>query len=139
MMEKVDHIGIAVRNLEERITYYTETLGLTLLKVEEVASQQVRVAFIDAGNVKLELLEAMSEQSTIHSFIEKRGEGVHHIAFGVTGIRERMAELREKGIQLLSEEPKLGAGGAEVAFMHPKSSYGVLYELCDKSGKGDKY
>ncbi|WP_264988550.1 methylmalonyl-CoA epimerase [Lysinibacillus piscis] len=138
-MEKVDHIGIAVRNLEERITYYTETLGLTLLKVEEVASQQVRVAFIDAGNVKLELLEAMSEQSTIHSFIEKRGEGVHHIAFGVTGIRERMAELREKGIQLLSEEPKLGAGGAEVAFMHPKSSYGVLYELCDKSGKGDKY
>ncbi|MGG2055437.1 methylmalonyl-CoA epimerase [Lysinibacillus pakistanensis] len=137
-MEKVDHIGIAVRDLDERITYYTETLGLKLLKVEEVESQQVRVAFIDAGNVKIELLEPMSEKSTIHGYIEKRGEGIHHVAFGVTGIRERMSELREKGVRLLSEEPGPGAGGAEVAFMHPKSSFGVLYELCDKSGKGDK-
>ena len=94
-MERVDHIGIAVRDLDERITYYTETLGLKLLKVEEVESQQVRVAFIDAGNVKIELLEPMSEKSAIHGFIEKRGEGIHHVAFGVTGIRERMAELRE--------------------------------------------
>ncbi|CAM5264897.1 Methylmalonyl-CoA epimerase OS=Lysinibacillus sphaericus OX=1421 GN=LS41612_09260 PE=3 SV=1 [Lysinibacillus sphaericus] len=136
-MERVDHIGIAVRDLDERITYYTETLGLKLLKVEEVESQQVRVAFIDAGNVKIELLEPMSDKSAIHGFIEKRGEGIHHVAFGVTGIRERMAELREKGVRLLSEEPP-GAGGAEVAFMHPKSSFGVLYELCDKSGKGEK-
>ncbi|WP_042475361.1 methylmalonyl-CoA epimerase [Bacillus ndiopicus] len=136
-MKKVDHIGIAVKNIEERITYYTETLGLTLLKIEEVASQQVKVAFIDAGNVKLELLAPMSEKSTIHSFIEKRGEGIHHIAFGVTDIRERMAELREKGVRLLSEEPGPGAGGAEVAFLHPKDSFGVLYELCDKSGKGE--
>ncbi len=137
-MEKVDHIGIAVRDLDERITYYTETLGLKLMKVEEVESQQVRVAFIDAGNVKIELLEPMSDKSAIHGFIEKRGEGIHHVAFGVTGIRERMAELREKGVRLLSEEPGPGAGGgAEVAFMHPKSSFGgVLYELCDKSGKG---
>ena len=95
-MEKVDHIGIAVRDLDERITYYTETLGLKLMKVEEVESQQVRVAFIDAGNVKIELLEPMSDKSAIHGFIEKRGEGIHHVAFGVTGIRERMAELREK-------------------------------------------
>lgn len=137
-MEKVDHIGIAVRDLDERITYYTETLGLKLMKVEEVESQKVRVAFIDAGNVKIELLEPMSDKSAIHGFIEKRGEGIHHVAFGVTGIRERMAELREKGVRLLSEEPWPGAGGAEVAFMHPKSSFGVLYELCDKSGKGDK-
>ncbi|HEY9569855.1 lactoylglutathione lyase [Lysinibacillus sp. BF-4] len=137
-MEKVDHIGIAVRNLDERISYYTETLGLKLLKVEEVESQKVRVAFIDAGNVKIELLEPMAETSAIHGFIEKRGEGIHHIAFGVTGIRERMQELRDKGVRLLSEEPGPGAGGAEVAFLHPKSSYGVLYELCDKSGKGDK-
>ncbi|CEA05039.1 glyoxalase I [Metalysinibacillus saudimassiliensis] len=137
-MEKVDHIGIAVRNLDERISYYTETLGLKLLKVEEVESQKVRVAFIDAGNVKIELLEPMAETSAIHGFIEKRGEGIHHIAFGVTGIRERMEELRDKGVRLLSEEPGPGAGGAEVAFLHPKSSYGVLYELCDKSGKGDK-
>jgi methylmalonyl-CoA/ethylmalonyl-CoA epimerase len=98
-----------------------------------VASESVRVAFIDAGNVKLELLEPMSEQSAIHSFIEKKGEGIHHIAFGVEGIEQRMNELREKGIRILNEQPKIGAGGAQVAFLHPKSSFGVLYELCDKS------
>jgi len=134
ILKKVDHIGIAVKNLDETIPYYTETLGLTLLKIEEVASESVRVAFVDAGNVKLELLEPMSEQSAIHSFIEKKGEGIHHIAFGVEGIEERMNELRTKGIRILNEQPKIGAGGAQVAFLHPKSSYGVLYELCDKSG-----
>lgn len=134
ILNKVDHIGIAVKNLDETIPYYTENLGLNLLKIEEVASESVRVAFIDAGNVKLELLEPMSEQSAIHSFIEKKGEGIHHIAFGVEGIEERMNELREKGIRILNEQPKIGAGGAQVAFLHPKSSYGVLYELCDKSG-----
>ncbi len=131
-MKKVDHIGIAVKNLEQVLPYYTETLGCPLLKVEEVAGQQVRVAFLDAGNIKLELLEPMSESSPVHQFIEKRGEGIHHIAFGVTGIEERMAELRSKGVRLLSEEPKMGAGGALVAFMHPKSAHGVLYELCEK-------
>lgn len=134
ILKKVDHIGIAVRNLDETIPYYTETLGLKVLKIEEVASESVRVAFIDAGNVKLELLEPMSEQSAIHTFIEKKGEGIHHIAFGVEGIEERMTELREKGIRILNEQPKIGAGGAKVAFLHPKSSFGVLYELCDKSG-----
>lgn len=134
ILKKVDHIGIAVKNLDETIPYYTETLGLTVLKIEEVASESVRVAFIDAGNVKLELLEPMSEKSAIHSFIEKKGEGIHHIAFGVEGIEERMNELREKGVRILNEQPKIGAGGAQVAFLHPKSSYGVLYELCDKSG-----
>lgn len=134
ILKKVDHIGIAVRNLDETIPYYTETLGLKVLKIEEVASESVRVAFIDAGNVKLELLEPMSEQSAIHTFIEKKGEGIHHIAFGVEGIEERMIELREKGIRILNEQPKIGAGGAKVAFVHPKSSFGVLYELCDKSG-----
>ncbi len=134
ILKKVDHIGIAVKNLDESIPYYTETLGLKLLKIEEVISESVRVAFIDAGNVKLELLEPMSEQSAIHSFIEKKGEGIHHIAFGVEGIEQRMNELREKGIRILNEQPKIGAGGAQVAFIHPKSSYGVLYELCDNSG-----
>lgn len=137
-MERVDHIGIAVRNLDERIAYYTETLGLKLLKIEEVPSQNVRVAFIDAGNVKFELLEPTSEESAIYKHIEKRGEGIQHVAFGVTGIRERMQELREKGVRLLSDEPGPGAGGAEVAFLHPKDSFGVLYELCDKTGKGAK-
>lgn len=137
LMQKVDHIGIAVKNIEHSIEYYIHTLGLTLLAVEEVVSQQVKVAFIDAGNIKLELLEPLSEDSPIAKFIAKRGEGVHHIAFGVTDIRTRMAELNEKGVQLISDEPKPGAGGAEVAFLHPKSSFGVLYELCDKSGKGE--
>lgn len=134
-MNKVDHIGIAVKDLDNALPYYIETLGLKLLRIEEVESQKVKVAFIDAGNCKIELLEPIGEEGAVAKFIEKRGEGIHHIAFGVTDIRTRMDELKEKGVQLLQEEPKLGAGGAEVAFMHPKSSFGVLYELCDKGEK----
>lgn len=136
-MEKVDHIGIAVKNLDETIKYYTETLGLKLERIEEVPSQNVRVAFIDAGNVHIELLQPLSEQGAIYNHIEKRGEGIQHIAFEVKNIRERMKELREKGVRLLSEEPIVGAGGTEACFIHPKDSYGVLYELYDKSGKGE--
>lgn len=136
-MQRVDHVGIAVKSIDDTLEYYIHTLGLTLVALEEVESQKVRVAFIDAGNIKLELLEPVGDDGPVAKFIEKRGEGVHHIAFGVTDIRTRMAELREKGVQLLQDEPKIGAGGAEVAFLHPKSSFGVLYELCDKSGKGD--
>lgn len=136
-MESVDHIGIAVKNLDERITYYTETLGFTLLKVEEVPTQHARVAFIDAGNVLLELLEPTSEQGAIYNHIEKRGEGIQHVAFAVNDIRERMQELREKGVRLLSEEPIPGAGGSLAAFLHPKDSFGVLYELYEKSNKGE--
>ncbi|WP_424237212.1 methylmalonyl-CoA epimerase [Bhargavaea ginsengi] len=133
-MEKVDHIGIAVKDLDAVLPYYTDTLGIPLIGIEEVPTQGLKVAFLNAGNVKLELLEPVSDTSAVAKFIEKRGEGVHHIAFGVTGIRERMEELREHGVRLLSDGPLPGAGGAQVAFMHPKSSYGVLYELCDKSG-----
>ena len=131
-MKKVDHIGIAVRDLNAVLPYYTDTLGLPLMKIEEVESQKVRVAFIDAGNVKLELLEPMDDQSAIFKFLEKKGEGIHHIAFGVENIEQRMEELRDNGVQLLSDKPKPGAGGAMVAFLHPKSSNGVLYELCEK-------
>ena len=131
-MKKVDHIGIAVRDLNAVLPYYTDTLGLSLLKIEEVESQNVRVAFIDAGNVKLELLEPMDEQNAIFKFLEKKGEGIHHIAFGVVNIEQRMEELRENGVRLLSDKPSPGAGGAMVAFLHPKSSNGVLYELCEK-------
>ncbi|WP_339250449.1 methylmalonyl-CoA epimerase [Sporosarcina sp. FSL W8-0480] len=131
-MKKVDHIGIAVKDITNALPHYIDTLGLTLLGIEEVENQKVKVAFIDAGNVKLELLEPIGEEGAIAKFIEKRGEGIHHIAFGVTDIRNRMIELKEKGVQLLQAEPSIGAGGAEVAFMHPKSSFGVLYELCDK-------
>lgn len=132
-LEKVDHIGIAVKDLDKSIPYYTEILGLPLLKIEEVESEKVRVAFIDAGNLKIELLTPLDESSAIHGFLAKRGEGIHHIAFGVTGIEERLTELKEKGVQLINDQPKIGAGGAEVAFLHPKSSFGVLMELCDKS------
>ncbi|HEX5564404.1 MAG TPA: methylmalonyl-CoA epimerase [Sporosarcina sp.] len=136
-MKKVDHIGIAVTNVDEAIHYYIHTHGLTHLGIEEVENQYVRVAFIDAGNIKLELLEPIGGMGPIQTFLEKRGEGIHHIAFDVEGIRQRMEELRTAGVQLLGDEPKTGAGGAEVMFLHPKSSFGVLYELCDKTGKGE--
>lgn len=134
-MKKVDHIGIAIKDLNHALPYYIDTLGLKLLGIEEVESQKVKVAFIDAGNCKIELLEPIGQDGAIAKFIEKRGEGIHHIAFGVSDIRSRMKELKEKGVQLLQDEPKPGAGGAQVAFMHPKSSFGVLYELCDKGDK----
>lgn len=135
-MNRVDHIGIAVASLEETLPYYTDTLGLTLLAIEEVESEQVKVAFLDGGNVKLELLEPLSEKSAIHQFIDKKGQGIHHVAFGVTSIQERLDELKENGVRLINEQPKQGAGGAQVAFLHPKSSHGVLYELCEKQ-KGE--
>lgn len=137
-MEKIDHIGIAVRDLERSKEYYIQTLGLKLLGVEEVPQQHVKVAFLDAGNVKLELLEPMGTEGAIAQFLEKRGEGVHHIAFGVANIRQRMDELKQNGVQLLQSEPKIGAGGKEVAFLHPKSSFGVLYELCAEHSLGDE-
>lgn len=137
-MEKVDHIGIAVKSLEDSLDYYIHTLGLKLLGIEEVPQQHVKVAFLDAGNIKLELLEPMSSEGAVASFLEKRGEGVHHIAFGVRNIKERMEELKLHGVRLLQDEPKKGAGGAEVAFLHPKSSFGVLYELCAKRSLGDE-
>lgn len=134
MMERVDHIGIAVKSIKASLPYYTETLGLKLIHMEEVPSEKVRVAFIDSGNVTLELLQPLDESSTIHSFIEKKGEGIHHVAFGVTGIQDRLDELKEKGVRLIQETAKAGAHGAQVAFIHPKASGGVLYELVDKSG-----
>ncbi|MFY3793194.1 methylmalonyl-CoA epimerase [Ureibacillus sp. MALMAid1270] len=136
-MEKIDHIGIAVNNLEDKITYYTETLGLKLLRIEEVPSQNVRVAFLDAGNVHIELLEPLSEDGAIYNHIQKRGEGIQHVAFKVGNIEEKMSELKEKGVRILSEQPVPGAGGSKAAFIHPKDSFGVLYELYEKSGKGE--
>ncbi|WP_299512223.1 methylmalonyl-CoA epimerase [uncultured Rummeliibacillus sp.] len=132
-MENVDHIGIAVKDLDERVTYYTNVLGMKLINVEEVESEKVKVAFIDAGNTHIELLEPLTKESAIYKYLEKRGEGIHHIALAVTDIEQEMARMRGEGARLLSEEPKIGAGGAKVVFIHPKSSYGVLYELVDRS------
>ncbi len=136
-MEKVDHIGIAVNNLEQKITYYTEILGLKLLNIEEVPSQNVRVAFLDAGNVHIELLEPLSDEGAIYKHIQKRGEGIQHVAFKVSDINHKMQELREKNVRILSEQPVEGAGGSKAAFIHPKDSFGVLYELYEKSSKGE--
>ncbi|TDL34655.1 methylmalonyl-CoA epimerase [Jeotgalibacillus sp. S-D1] len=132
-MEKVDHIGIAVKSIEASLPFYTEMLALTLIKKETVENQGVAVAFIDAGNVKLELLEPLNDLSPIAKFIEKKGEGIHHIAFKVEGIDQRLNDLKEKGIRFISDQPKPGAGGAAVAFMHPTQAHGVLYEICDHS------
>jgi methylmalonyl-CoA/ethylmalonyl-CoA epimerase len=136
-MEKIDHIGIAVKSIEDSLPYYIDTLGLKLVHIEDVVSEKVRVAFIDSGNVHLELLQPIDDTSTIHSFIEKKGEGIHHIAFGVTSIQQRLDELKDKGVRLIQETAKAGAHGTQVAFIHPKASHGVLYELVDKTG-GEK-
>ncbi|MEH7377052.1 methylmalonyl-CoA epimerase [Neobacillus drentensis] len=134
MIKKVDHIGIAVRSLEHSLPFYTDVLNLPLLGIEEVETQLVRVAFLEAGGTKLELLEPTSEESTIAKFIEKRGEGIHHVALGVVSIKERISEMKEKGIRMIDDQPRPGAGGATIAFMHPKSTSGVLFELCEKKG-----
>ena len=135
--KKIAHIGIAVRDLEASIPFYTDLLGMTLEKMEEVESEQVKVAFIKIGESRIELLEPLSEKSAIHSFLEKKGEGIHHIALEVDNIDERLNDLQENGIRLINEQPKQGADNAQIAFLHPKSTNGVLFELCQHSnGKG---
>jgi len=131
-MKNVDHIGIAVRSLEETLPFYTNDLGLTCLAIENVPSEHVKVAFLDATNVRIELLEPTNPNSSIAKFIERRGEGIHHIAFKVESIEKRITDFKNKGIQMLNEVPKEGAAGAMIAFIHPKSSHGVLYEICEK-------
>ncbi|MBS4209668.1 methylmalonyl-CoA epimerase [Bacillus sp. FJAT-50079] len=132
-MKKVDHIGVAVKSLEQALPFYTGHLSLPCLAIELVESERVKIAFLDANNVKIELLEATDPHSPIAKFIEKRGEGIHHIAFAVESIEQRIAQLKEKGIQMLNDHAKRGAGGALVAFIHPRSTHGVLYELCEKA------
>jgi methylmalonyl-CoA/ethylmalonyl-CoA epimerase len=131
-MNKIEHLGIAVANLEEAIQTYTELLGTSCYKMEEVASEGVKTAFFQVGESKIELLEATNENSPIAKFIAKKGEGIHHIAFDVTNIEESMKELSAKGFTLLNETPKSGADNKLVAFLHPKSSNGVLVELCQE-------
>lgn len=134
MIKKVDHIGIAVRSLEESLPFYTEVLQLELLAIEEVESQKVKVAFIKSGETKLELLEPTSEESAVAKYMEKYGQGIHHIALGVDSIEDRIQEMKSKGIRMIDEQSRIGAGGANIAFMHPKSTGSVLFELCEKKG-----
>ena len=128
----IEHIGIAVKSIEESIKYYEEVLGLKCYKVEEVADQKVKTAFFMVGETKIELLESTDPEGPIGKFIEKRGEGVHHVAFAVNGLPQILAETEQKGIQLIDKQPRKGADGLNIAFLHPKSTHGVLTELCEK-------
>lgn len=128
--EEIDHVGIAVKSLETAIPLYRDILGFSFLGKETVDSQQVRVAFFRLGEIKVELLEPTSPESTIARFIEKRGEGIHHIALAVKELEGELEGLATAGIRLIDEWPKPGANGTQVAFLHPKSTLGVLYELC---------
>lgn len=134
-MNKIEHIGIAVSNLEDAIKTYTELLNTPCYKTEEVASEGVKTAFFQIGDSKIELLEATHDESPIAKFIAKKGQGIHHIAFDVTDIDASMAAYKEKGFQLLNEIPKNGADNKLVAFIHPKSANGVLVELCQEKSK----
>ena len=127
----IEHIGIAVKSLEIAIPYYEEKLGLKCYSIEEVVDQKVKTAFFKIGQTKLELLESTDPEGPIGKFIEKKGEGVHHIAFATDGVQNALNELAEKGVQLIDKAPRKGAEGLNIAFLHPKSTVGVLTELCE--------
>ncbi len=132
MARKIDHIGIAVKNLEESLKFYQETLGLDLTGIEVVEEQKVRVAFLPIGDTEIELLESTDPEGPIARHIEKRGQGVQHLAVRVENIEAAIAEMKEKGIRMIDEVPRYGAGGAKIAFCHPKSTGGVLIELTER-------
>lgn len=136
MIQQIDHLGIAVKSLEEAIPFYEQSLGLQCHGREEVESQKVRTAFFDCGGVHLELLEPTSPESPIAKFIEKNGEGIHHIAFRTDDIKAQLGQAAETGIRLIHEQPFEGAAGKLVAFLHPKSTRGVLTEFCMPVGEG---
>lgn len=131
-MEKIEHIGIAVKNLEESNTLFAKLFGAPHYKVESVESEGVNTSFFKVGTNKIELLEATTAESPIAKFLEKKGEGVHHIAFAVTDIKKEILRLKSEGFIVLNETPKKGADNKLVAFLHPKSSNGVLIELCQE-------
>lgn len=131
----ISHIGIAVRSLEDHLDFYERVLGARFDGIEEVPAQQVRVAFFVFGppgrEVRLELVQATSEEAAVARFIEKHGEGLHHIAYNVDHLDDRLAALKSEGIRLVDEHPREGAHRSRIAFLHPKSSHGVLTELCE--------
>lgn len=132
----IEHLGIAVKSLEEAIPYYENILGLECYSIEEVADQKVKTAFFKVGQTKIELLEPTSEESTIAKFIEKRGDGIHHMAFAIEdGVANALAEVEAKGVRLIDKAPRKGAEGLNIAFLHPKSTCSVLTELCENPNK----
>ena len=132
MIEKIEHIGVAVEDLGLALDFYQEALGLSATEIEEVATQQVRVAALPVGESKIELLESTAPDGPIGRFIEKRGGGIHHICFEVADIERALARLAAAGVRLIDRQPRPGAGGHRVAFLHPRSSHGVLIELSER-------
>jgi methylmalonyl-CoA/ethylmalonyl-CoA epimerase len=130
----VNHIGIAVRSIDAQRPFYEGTLGAVFEGVEDVPSQKVRVAFFRVGGVRLELLEPTDPSSTVAAFLEKRGEGLHHVAYTVERIEDRIAELKGTGVRMIDESPRPGAHHMRIAFVHPKCTFGVLTELCEPAG-----
>ncbi|KXX67011.1 MULTISPECIES: methylmalonyl-CoA epimerase [unclassified Flammeovirga] len=128
----IEHIGVAVENLEESIKYYEEVLGLKCYAIEEVEEQKVKTAFFKVGDTKIELLESTSEDGPIGKFVAKKGPGMHHLAFAVKDIEKNLEDAEGKGVRLLDKTPRKGAEGLDIAFLHPKSTHGVLTELCEK-------
>lgn len=135
MKATLDHVGIAVGNLDEALAFYRDALGLEVEAPEDVPSQRVRIRFIPAGPGQLELLEPLAPDSPISRFLERRGPGLHHVALAVDDIHAALDELKRRGVRLIDETPRLGAGGALIAFVHPAAADGVLVELKQKAGK----
>jgi methylmalonyl-CoA/ethylmalonyl-CoA epimerase len=129
---KLDHLGIAVSSIDKKKNFWIDALGLTLEGTETVDAQKVTTAFLPVGESEIELLESTSEDGPVAKYIERKGEGIQHVAFRVENIEEALAELKEKGIQLIDQTPRIGAGGAKIAFLHPKATSGVLVELCER-------
>lgn len=130
MTEKINHIGIAVKNLENAIPFYRDQLGMEFEGTEEVAEQKVKVAFLKVGESRIELLEPTAPDSPVAKFLEKNGEGIHHMAYEVADIKAALAELKKKEVRLIDEQPRQGAHGSLIAFLHPKATGGVLTEIC---------
>ena len=129
---KVDHVGIAVENLEDTLAIYTGILGLELHGTEVVEEQKVKTAFLPVGDTEIELLSSTDPEGPIGKFVAAKGQGVQHVAFRVENIEAALAELKAKGVRLIDEKPRYGAGGARIAFLHPKATNGVLVELCER-------
>ena len=130
-VKSLNHIGIAVGSIDEQKPFYEDSLGMEFEGLEDVPSQKVRVAFFRVGDLRIELLEPTDPESPISKFLEKRGPGLHHLAFAVDDIQARIAEFQESGIRMIDSEPRQGAHHMQIAFLHPKSSFGVLTELCE--------
>lgn len=132
--KKIAHIGIATHQIEDVLPFYVDQLGLTVEKIETISADRVKVAFLPLGESYIELLEPLDESSTIYKFLQKKGEGIHHIAIEVNDIEKRIAHLKRHGVKMVNDEPVPGANKSKIAFLHPKSAHGVLYELCEFKG-----